>query len=709
MEFNFHQNASDQQTAQLHVQERLRGRSLRQGFWRALVAGVLIGLLLIMRGGGYPGWQWALVILALLAQAAWVMLAARNERNAGQAPEGGYTLNLVPAGISRSLPDGHVEFYAWPEVAALETTDSHWYFHLHRGAPFAVPRAARSTEPEAHAGEPDLAEAARRLWAAHPGHAGQTLPSLPPVPETPVYQALANLGAAARLVFFFKFDPLHFRATWGALAVLLLADVGWEGLTDYIQAQPMPLFNLTGVAIYGVSLLLFFGWALAVSSLLAARASRLRLLVMAQSSLLLISVIYLSFYIRLEKLLPEGDGWLLAVLLAGLLWMVLALVRVVRRLYGKGYFVALLLGGSLLLFSMTLSSLFPEESIYVNAANVQAAHAGTLPAHKKPGKANMPATTRPVPGPAKLQDDDDDDPADPGDDGGDDEGDELDDAYVSTKLDVEDIYYRQPGMVRQVLDGVKPRRAGETALYFVGFAGDASEHEFGNEVRYARNLLDRRFNTAGRSLLLINSYDSVENTPLANTHNMEAVLQGLSTRMDRQNDVLFVFLSSHGAQDHRLAVSFHPLEMNDLKAEKLKQLLDKSGIRNRVIVVSACYSGGFLDVLKDDNTLILTASRRDHVAYGCGDITQYTYFGEAYFVKALEHNDSFIDAFDEARNSIAYREKTEGMEASAPQIHVGRNIGRVLQKLKVVPARAKARPVKSKPQECPDDCPGEPG
>ena len=278
----------------------------------------------------------------------------------------------------------------------------------------------------------------------------------------------------------------------------------------------------------------------------------------------------------------------------------------------------------------------------------------------------------------------------PGDkDGGfldDDEGDTAqspDDA-----LDVENTYYRQPELVRKSLAGIRPHRPGETGLYFVGFAGDGSEHEFFNEVRYARKLLDRRFNTAGRSVMLVNSYDTVNSLPLANTHNMEAVLQGLAQRMDKQHDVLFLFLSSHGAQDHWLEVNLEPLDMDDLRAETLRALLDKSGIRNRVIVVSACYSGGFLDVLKDDNTLILTASSRDHVAYGCGDATEYTYFGQAYFVNALTRGNSFIGAFDEARARIAAREKSEDMDPSAPQISVGRRIGAVLRELKVLPAAA---------------------
>jgi hypothetical protein len=703
MEIKFRQNASDLLVALDHVQQRLRGRSLRQGFWHAVAAGVLVGLLLLMKSGGYPAWLWLLVCLVLLAQAVWIVKWMRNGITpASNMPDGDHVLNLVPAGISHSMPEGHVEFYVWPEITALEITVSHLYFHLGQGAALIVPRAAMVDASGERS--PLLEEEARRLWAAHPGNEGKTLPDLPPLPELPFYQALTNLGTAARLACFLKFEPGDFRASWGALGLLLLIEAGWSGVIDYIEAQPMPLFNPDGAALYGVSVLLFFAWALAVNGLMARRATLLRLMVMAESTVLFISLVYMPVYLELEQH-PSASGWPELIVASGaIVWMVVALTRIVRRLYGKGYVAALILGGSLVLFSMTLFELYPGDSIYVSAANPQPARAD---AQHPARDAVKPGAAKPAPG----EDDDRDNPADDDDDEDDDEDDQP---PPSAQLDVEGIYYRQPELIRHELDGVKQRRPGETALYFVGFAGDASEHEFGNEVRYARGLLDRRFNTAGRSLLLINSYDTVNDIPLANTHNMESVLQGLAGRMDRQNDVLFVFLSSHGAQDHRLGVSFYPLEMNDLKAEKLKEMLDKSGIRNRVIVVSACYSGGFLDVLKDDNTLVLTASRRDHVAYGCGDITEYTYFGEAYFVNALEHNNSFIGAFDEARKRIAEREKSEGMDASNPQIHVGRNIGKVLQRLKVVPAGLKGikpRPAQEEDnqQKCPENCPGDPG
>ena len=722
MDIKFFMGAAELDVTHRHIAERLGGRMLPKAFWRALVAGVIIGMLWQARNDSYPRWFFGVMIVLAGALAARALADwhTRRHAQAAQQTAGDYAVTLSAQGIACRAPDGRVESHGWQEIAAIETAGGYLYFHLLRPEAIAVPLAA-PMRPAGQAGDaaPDLAGVARGLWAAHPGNAGHTLPELPPIAETRGYQLGVNLRQAARMLFFFKFDPKSFRASWGALATLVLAEACWVAVTDYLQALPLPVFNMAGVWVYAISLALLLGWALAVSGLMAQRATLLRLLVMSESAMLLFNLLYVSFDMKLAQRLPDAENLRWGVFLFFLAWMVAVLVRIIRSLYGTAIFTALAMGGAYVLFSVTLSSLFPQGSIYLNAVLVRPSGAiapqGGGPASAKPAGGKQPS----VGAVTNVQDQDDgddgddgaDDPGgDPGDDSGDDGADVADGGQAAfAKLDVEDIYYRQPEMVRHALERVQPRRAGETALYFVGFAGDASEHEFGNEVRYARGLLDRRFNTAGRSLLLINSYDSVTETPLANTHNMEAVLQGLAGRMDRNKDVLFLFLSSHGAQDHRLAVSFSPLEMNDLKAEKLKAMLDRSGIRNRVIVVSACYSGGFLDVLKDDNTLILTASRRDHVAYGCGDITQYTYFGEAYFVKALEHSNSFISAFDEARNRIAAREKSEGVDASGPQIHVGRNIGRVLEKLKVNPVGLHAKPAKDDVQRCPENCLGEPG
>ncbi len=208
--------------------------------------------------------------------------------------------------------------------------------------------------------------------------------------------------------------------------------------------------------------------------------------------------------------------------------------------------------------------------------------------------------------------------------------------HEQTAMAPEDVMYRQPYAVERALELLAPQRPGKTDLYYVGFAGDGKEDVFTNDVQLAQKAL-APYGAAGHTLLLQNHVESVYDTPIADAANLEAALQGLARRMDTREDVLFLFLSSHGAYDHELSVDFPPLQLRDLSAEHLKAMLDKSGIRYRVIVVSACYSGGFLDVLKDDNTLVLTASSRDHEAYGCGDVTKYTEFTAAYFGQALQH------------------------------------------------------------------------
>lgn len=669
MDIHFRLTRRDASVGRRYAQDRMREQGQRLGFWSALALGMLAGLLWQMYVHPGASWVWGVFVLVFLSLAGWEVYSLRLGyylRWLSRA-EGDYVLALAAEGFSLRAPGGRAAVYAWSELAALETTPDSLVFYLRAGAAFAVPRAALGEN-----GSEALSARARTLWAAAPENMGQALPPMPAAPESPSRQAWVNLREAARLAFLVPFHLRAFRPGYGALVIHLAAFTFMLGAISYLQALPIPLFNIAGIAPFGAPLLLSFVWAAALGMALPRRGNVLQLLVITVAVLLFISMgAFLSYHAWLRQLTASSrlmEVWHAAIAL----WILIALSRIVRALYGGSRVAALALAGAYVVLAVALPAAAPQGSLYVGATSIRPVYASQPDAA---GSA-APGATPPA-APAGDKD---------GDYRDDDEGaaaQSPDDA-----LDVESTYYRQPELVRKSLAGIRRHRPGETGLYFVGFAGDGSEHEFFNEVRYARKLLDRRFNTAGRSVMLVNSYDTVNALPLANTHNMQAVLQGLAQRMDKEHDVLFLFLSSHGAQDHWLEVNLEPLDMDDLKAETLKALLDSSGIRNRVIVVSACYSGGFLDVLKDDNTLIVTASSRDHVAYGCGDATEYTYFGQAYFVYALTRANSFIDAFDEARARIAAREKSEEVDPSDPQISVGHNIGAVLRELKVLPAAA---------------------
>ena len=166
--------------------------------------------------------------------------------------------------------------------------------------------------------------------------------------------------------------------------------------------------------------------------------------------------------------------------------------------------------------------------------------------------------------------------------------------------------------------------------------------------------------------------------------------------MDKENDLLVVYLTSHGAQDFKLAASHLPLEVEPLSPVMLRAALDRAGIRNRVIAVSACYSGGWVDALASDNTLVMTAADATHTSYGCGALSELTFFGRAIFDEQLRKTHSFEQAFAQAVPLIQQREVDAGKDDgfSNPQIKVGANIGSVLRQLE---QRLDALPAASAP------------
>jgi len=141
--------------------------------------------------------------------------------------------------------------------------------------------------------------------------------------------------------------------------------------------------------------------------------------------------------------------------------------------------------------------------------------------------------------------------------------------------------------------------------------------------------------------------------------------------MNREEDLLFLFLTSHGSKDHQFSLDLWPIKFHELDPPKLRALLDESGIKNRVVVVSACYSGGFVESLKSEDTLVITASAADKNSFGCSDDADWTYFGRAYFDEALRTTYSFVEAFELANPVIAAREVKEDFTPSDPRLALG--------------------------------------
>jgi hypothetical protein len=236
----------------------------------------------------------------------------------------------------------------------------------------------------------------------------------------------------------------------------------------------------------------------------------------------------------------------------------------------------------------------------------------------------------------------------------------------------EPVLAAQQQLLDQALSDLDDERPDATDLYFVGFAGDAREDVFRKDVLAAQRVMDERWGTEGRSLALINNPRTLLEAPVATVTNLREALNEIGAAVDAEQDVVMVYLASHGSRRHVLEVALPPLELAPLTAPALRGLLDSAGIKWRIVVVSTCYSGGFIEALRDDNTLVLTASDADRASFGCGHRSASTFFGEALFQHGLAHSDSLLAAFEAARGQVVEREKAGAFAPpSNPQIFVG--------------------------------------
>ncbi|WPC04553.1 C13 family peptidase [Pseudomonas benzenivorans] len=203
-------------------------------------------------------------------------------------------------------------------------------------------------------------------------------------------------------------------------------------------------------------------------------------------------------------------------------------------------------------------------------------------------------------------------------------------------------------------------------LYALTLAGDGKQSVFQREADYVARLLGERFAARG-SLTLVNHRDHLADRPLATRESLRRAVQALAERSGPE-DLVFLYLTSHGSPQHELNLDQPRLQLADLAADELATLLQPLRERHKVLVISACYAGGFIPKLQDDKTLVMAAARADRVSFGCSEENDFTYFGRALFAEALQQTDDLQRAFELAKARVAEREAADGFEPSEPQI-----------------------------------------
>ncbi len=146
----------------------------------------------------------------------------------------------------------------------------------------------------------------------------------------------------------------------------------------------------------------------------------------------------------------------------------------------------------------------------------------------------------------------------------------------------------------------------------------------------------------------------------------QAIGNALWDLSNRTSGGCLVYFSSHGSPDGIV------LGDSILEPKDLARMLDNScSDRPTIVVLSACFSGVFVQPLEAPNRMILTAARADRTSFGCGQTDKYPYFDQC--VLSVWHETADFPALGKAaQGCVAKREKAEHVgPPSEPQMWIG--------------------------------------
>ncbi|GAA5111274.1 C13 family peptidase [Alloalcanivorax gelatiniphagus] len=239
---------------------------------------------------------------------------------------------------------------------------------------------------------------------------------------------------------------------------------------------------------------------------------------------------------------------------------------------------------------------------------------------------------------------------------------------------VEQRLYSEERRLQRALTALLPQKRGQRDIYVLLVGGDGRQTVFTREVQWVAERLGAHWDPRGHLLTLANGDHG--GLPLATRTSVHEALTALDSIADPREDLIFVHLVSHGGRDGELVLNQPGLRLNDLTPADLHGWLDAMRPRYLWLVVSACYSGQWIEPLADRRRLIFTAAAGDRTSFGCGDDSERTWFSEALYGEALDSQglDDPAALFEAARARVEAMETEQGIEdgqRSRPRMSLG--------------------------------------
>ncbi len=234
---------------------------------------------------------------------------------------------------------------------------------------------------------------------------------------------------------------------------------------------------------------------------------------------------------------------------------------------------------------------------------------------------------------------------------------------------------RQTRAMTSALARLKPERRGVVDVYVVAIGMD-SDGVFGREAAEAARVLASRYDAVGRTIVMANGTgaqgaNSDPVVPDGSPDHLAQALGHVAELMNKQEDVVALFITTHGHWATGLSYRDGDRAGGNIAPERLAALLNEAGIKNRLVILSACFSGVFAPVLQNESTITMSAATAEKPSFGCRAENDWTFFGDAFINHALRQPVPLPDAFAHARGMITRWEVAARLDSSSPQIDLG--------------------------------------
>lgn len=199
-------------------------------------------------------------------------------------------------------------------------------------------------------------------------------------------------------------------------------------------------------------------------------------------------------------------------------------------------------------------------------------------------------------------------------------------------------------------------------------AGDDQLPVFDNARKTLRGLFLRMgLSTDDIRELSISPAEGSRGVLLSSAENLQGALWDLSTG---NSGVCLVHMTSHGSPQ-----GFYVRGRPPITPFRMNGILDLGcGSRPTVVLISACYSGIFMNrVMLKPNRIILTASREDRTSFGCSPENEYTYW-DGCLIENLPRAETWRGLYLSLQRCVEAKESLGRFTASLPQAYFGEDV-----------------------------------